>query len=105
MFEVGAEDVMPVRRRLHRWWHGLQLVCRSGAFIKTLPTSGAVGTAILILGTSLTGATTVTFNGTPAAFTVVSATEIATTVPSGATSGKVQVTTPGSTYRATLLFM
>jgi hypothetical protein len=42
-----------------------------------------VGAVIMILGTDLTGATRVSFNGTPAAFTVVSATEITTTVPTG----------------------
>jgi uncharacterized repeat protein (TIGR03803 family) len=66
-------------------------------FVKTLPHFGAVGAAITILGTDLTGATSVSFSGTPAAFEVVSATEITTTVPAGATSGIVQVTTPGGT--------
>ena len=54
-----------------------------GPFVKTLPHSGMVGAVIMILGTDLTGATRVSFNGTPAAFTVVSATEITTTVPTG----------------------
>jgi hypothetical protein len=66
-------------------------------FVKTQPHFGAAGAAITILGTDLTGSTSVTFNGTPAAFTIVSATEITTTVPAGATSGEVQVTTPGGT--------
>jgi len=42
------------------------------------------------------GATSVSFNGTPAAFNVLSATEITTIVPAGATSGKIQVTTPAA---------
>jgi uncharacterized repeat protein (TIGR03803 family) len=46
-------------------------------------------------GTNLTGATSVSFNGTSAVFTVVSSSEIKTTVPTGATTGTVQVTTPG----------
>jgi hypothetical protein len=53
-----------------------------------------VGAAVRILGESLTGATGVTFNGTAATFTVVSSTLISTTVPAGATTGEVQVTTP-----------
>jgi len=59
--------------------------------------SGAVGAAVKILGTGLTGATSVTFNGTAATFTVVLGSEITTTVPAGATSGAVQVTTPNGT--------
>jgi IPT/TIG domain-containing protein len=59
------------------------------------PTSGQVGTAVTITGTNLTGATAVAFNGKAASFTVNSATQITTSVPSGATTGKVTVTTPG----------
>jgi uncharacterized repeat protein (TIGR03803 family) len=68
-----------------------------GPFVETLPTFGDVGAAVIILGTDLTGATSVTFIGTPAAFTVVSSSEITTTVPSGAATGKVEVTTPQGT--------
>jgi uncharacterized protein (TIGR03437 family) len=60
--------------------------------------------AVTILGTSLTGSTGVTFNGTAANFTVVSASEITTTVPSGATTGTVQVKTPGGTLSSNLPF-
>ena len=63
-------------------------------FVDTLPISGKVGANVRILGNNLTGATAVSFNGTDQpAFTVVSGTEITTTVPSGATTGKVEVTT------------
>jgi hypothetical protein len=48
---------------------------------------------VIILGTNLTGAAAVSFNGTPGKFKVVSASEITTTVPAGATSGTVTVTT------------
>jgi hypothetical protein len=65
--------------------------------VKTLPHSGQVGQVIEILGTDLTGATSVTFNGTPATFTVNARTEITATVPTGATTGRIQVTTPGGT--------
>jgi uncharacterized repeat protein (TIGR03803 family) len=68
-----------------------------GPFIGTIPTSGAAKTKVTILGTNLKGATAVTFNGTAATFKVVSASEITTTVPSGATSGTVTVTTSGGT--------
>jgi uncharacterized repeat protein (TIGR03803 family) len=63
-------------------------------FVKTEPTSGEAGAAIIILGTDLTGATSVTFNGVAAAFTAVSSSEIEATVPAGASSGKVEVSTP-----------
>ena len=63
-------------------------------FIETRPTSGAVGKDVRILGYKLTGATIVTFNGEPAAFIIQSETDITTTVPAGATTGKVEVITP-----------
>ena len=66
-------------------------------FVETLPTSGKVGAAVKILGTDLTGATSVTFNGTSATFKVVSSSEITTNVPEGATTGVVQVVTEGGT--------
>ena len=76
-----------------------------GPFVETRPTSGEVGKVIEILGQGLTGATSVSFNGTAASFTVVSATEIATTVPPGATIGKVQVVTPSGTLSSNVFFL
>ena len=61
------------------------------------PTSGIVGTSVVITGTNLTGATAVSFNGTAATFIVNSATQLTATVPGGATSGNVSVSTPGGT--------
>jgi len=66
-------------------------------FVETLPTSGTVGAHVKILGTHLTGATGVTFNGTATTFTVVSKSEITTSVPTGATTGTVEVTTSNGT--------
>ncbi len=66
-----------------------------GPFVETQTTAGKVGSAVNILGTDLTGATSVTFNGTTATFTVASPSLITTTVPAGATTGTVQVVTPG----------
>jgi hypothetical protein len=61
------------------------------------PTSGVVGAPITLTGTHLTGATQVSFHGTSAAFTVQSDTSVQATVPVGATSGTVAVTTAGGT--------
>ena len=71
-------------------------------FVETVPTSGNVGAAIRILGTNLEGATSVTFNGTPAQFEVISESEIETSVPSGATAGMVRVTTTVKKIKTTL---
>ncbi len=65
-----------------------------GAFVETVTASGAAGASVIILGTNMTGASSVTFNGAAAAFKLVSSTEITATVPSGATTGPVVVTTP-----------
>jgi uncharacterized repeat protein (TIGR03803 family) len=59
------------------------------------PTSGPVGTSVSINGTGLTQATRVAFNGTSASFTVNSDILITATVPTGATTGKIAVTTKG----------
>jgi hypothetical protein len=76
-----------------------------GPFVKTLPTAGEVGQAVKILGTDLTGATSVTFDGIAAAFTVnASGTAILTTVPAGARSGTVEVVTPGGTLSSNVPF-
>jgi len=61
------------------------------------PTSGPVSTSVAISGANFAGATAVLFNGTSASFTVGSATTITATVPAGATSGPISVTTPGGT--------
>ena len=71
--------------------------------MKTLPTSGKVGVHVIILGNNLKGATRVTFNGKAAAFTA-SSSEIRTTVPSGATTGFVQVTMPAKTLKSNVVF-
>ena len=75
-----------------------------GPFVETQPTSGKEGAAVKILGTNLTGATSVTFNGTAAVFGVVSSSEIMTIVPAGATTGKVKVVTPLGTLSSNVPF-
>src|SRR5215469_1571262 len=75
-----------------------------GPFIETLPTSGKVGATIKILGNNLKGTTHVRFNGIAAGFTVVSNSYIKTTVPNGATTGFVAVTTPTVTLKSNKKF-
>ena len=61
------------------------------------PAAGPAGTAVVISGTGFTGATAVSFNGTPAAsFTVDSNTQITATVPAGAIEGPISVTNNGT---------
>ena len=62
------------------------------------PTSGSIGALITITGTNFTGVTGVRFNLTNATqFTIISATQIQATVPAGATTGRIYVSTPGGT--------
>jgi len=62
------------------------------------PSSGLTGSTVTITGTGFTGTSSVTFNGTPATYTVDSATQITATVPGGATTGPIAVTTAGGTF-------
>lgn len=74
------------------------------AFVTTNPGIARVGARITIVGANLTGATAVSFNGTPATFTLASATSIVATVPSGATTGTVTVSRPQGTLNSNLPF-
>jgi uncharacterized repeat protein (TIGR03803 family) len=73
-------------------------------FVETRPTSGEAGETVEILGTVLTGATSVSFNGIAATFTVVSESLITATVPVGASTGKVEVVTPSGTLSSNVAF-
>jgi uncharacterized repeat protein (TIGR03803 family) len=75
-----------------------------GPFVSLVESSGRVGQIGGILGQGFTGTTSVTLNGTPASFTVVSDTFIHATVPSGATSGFVTVATPTGTLTSNIPF-
>jgi hypothetical protein len=56
--------------------------------------TGSVGSRVRIDGINFTGATSLTFSGVSASFTVVSDAQIDATVPAGATTGPISVTTP-----------
>jgi uncharacterized repeat protein (TIGR03803 family) len=68
------------------------------------PSSGPVGTSVTITGTGLKQTTKVTFSGKSASFTVVSDTEVTATVPTGATTGKIIVTTKGGSVTSATSF-
>ncbi len=77
-----------------------------GAFVGTLPTSGKVGAKVIILGTSLKGATECHLRRHCGDIQkVVSNSEIATTVPGGAKTGIVQVTTAAGTLSSNVVFV
>lgn len=69
-------------------------------FVRPVPTFRSPGSVITILGTDLTGATSVTFKGTKVKFAVVSPTAIRATVPTGA----IQVVTPNGTLSSSVPF-
>ncbi len=75
-----------------------------GPFVETRLTSGRPGARVIVLGNGLAGTSAVSFNGIPAVFTVVSATEIVATVPIGATNGFVTVSTRAGTIRSNVPF-
>jgi uncharacterized repeat protein (TIGR03803 family) len=73
-------------------------------FVETVPTANCPGQPVKILGTDLTDATSITFNGVAATFTVVSPIEITTTVPASATTGEVKVVTSKGTLTTNAAF-
>lgn len=73
-------------------------------FVETRPASGRTGAKVVILGNNLSRAIGVSFNGVEATFEVVSDTEIAATVPAGASSGMVRVTTPSAELNSNVAF-
>jgi uncharacterized repeat protein (TIGR03803 family) len=75
-----------------------------GPFVAFVRGSGKIGQTGGILGQGLTGTTSVAINGTSATFTVVSDTFIEATVPAGATTGYVTVTTPSGTLTSNVPF-
>jgi uncharacterized repeat protein (TIGR03803 family) len=74
-------------------------------FVEALVNHGIVGSSVVLLGNQL-GNMYVEFNGTFAASTVVSDTEIIATVPAGATTGYIKVVTANGarTLRSNLPF-
>jgi len=60
------------------------------------PSSGPVGTTVTVLGNNFDNTSELAFNGVASSnFNVISGSEIRADVPTGASTGKVRVTTPG----------
>jgi len=69
------------------------------------PTSGAVGTVVTITGVSLTQTSKVTFGGVKAiSVTINSDTQVTVTVPTGAMTGHIAITTLGGTAVSSGIF-
>jgi hypothetical protein len=68
------------------------------------PLSGAVGTSVTIDGQNFEDVLSVKFNGTSAVWTRQSATRLTATVPNGATTGGISVTTEAGTGTSTANF-
>jgi uncharacterized repeat protein (TIGR03803 family) len=69
------------------------------------PTSGPAGTSVIITGTGFTGTTKVTFGGVSATtFSVFRGDQVTATVPNGAQTGKIQITTLGGTATSSGVF-
>lgn len=60
-------------------------------FANFTPRSGAPGATVAILGEALDTVTSVTFNGTEALFDTISSSRIEAVVPTGATSGRIEI--------------
>ena len=72
------------------------------------PTSGPVGTTVVITGTNFSATPSnniVNFNGTSAVVTASNATSITANVPVGATTGPISVTVAGNTANSTTNFI
>ena len=69
------------------------------------PATGGVGAGVALIGANLTGVTAVKFNGVAAPYVVISATSIATSVPKGATTGLITVTTSAGTASSATNFI
>jgi hypothetical protein len=69
------------------------------------PSAAPAGTTVTVTGTNLLNASVVTLNGVAIAdFVVVDATTLTFDVPPGATSGLIDITTPGGTVSSTSAF-
>src|SRR5436305_8079803 len=66
------------------------------------PTAGLQGSSVLVVGRNFTSGASVAFNGRSAAFTFTDAMHLRATVPVGATTGPITVTTPAGIATSTV---
>jgi uncharacterized protein (TIGR03437 family) len=72
---------------------------------RIIPATGSAGQSILLWGSHLVGATSVSFNGVAAAaFQVNSTQAVVAAVPAGATTGPVTITTANGSFTTTQSF-
>jgi uncharacterized repeat protein (TIGR03803 family) len=70
-------------------------------FTSFSPTSGSVGTPVVLTGTGLTQTTKVTFGGVKATTVAVNSdTQVTANVPTGAVTGKIVITTKGGSAKS-----
>jgi len=69
-----------------------------------MPENGAIGTSVTISGTHFQAITAISFNGTPATFTVDTAGQITASVPAGASTGPIRVTGAGGSATSPAYF-
>jgi YD repeat-containing protein len=89
----------------------LQSISRSSSsqvsILEFTPDKGPIGASVIIYGTAFSqtpAENVVKFNGTNAAVSASTSTQITTTVPAGATSGLITVTTPSGTATSSTPF-
>jgi len=70
------------------------------------PTHAVAGSSIVVTGTNLSGATAVSFNGSSATGFTVNAggTQLTVSVPAGASTGPIAITTPAGTASSATIF-
>ena len=68
------------------------------------PASGNIGTIVTLTGANFTGSTAVSFGGVSASFAVNNSAQITATVPAGAVTGKIRVTSPSGAGESAALF-
>ena len=91
---LPPDTILQIRTQHHDYT--AQLLGKGAALISGHPQYCPQPVQVTITGSGLTGTTKVTFGGVKAtSYTVNSGTQITATVPTGAKTGKVAVTTPG----------